>query len=91
MKPFLSSSQASLRSGCVLWEKAAAAAAAGTRHFSSDNAEKVSRYPVPYKKDLPYDIVELMEEVESKVTETSCDAFTLLSYSVQHNKIVTIL
>ncbi|XP_072920113.1 uncharacterized protein [Hemitrygon akajei] len=27
----------------------------------------ISRYPVPYKKDLPYDIVELMEEVETKV------------------------
>ncbi|XP_069486472.1 uncharacterized protein [Ambystoma mexicanum] len=26
----------------------------------------IGRYPVPYKKDLPYDIVELMEEVESK-------------------------
>ncbi|XP_072010992.1 uncharacterized protein [Engystomops pustulosus] len=26
----------------------------------------ISRYPVPYKKDLPYDIVELMEEVEKK-------------------------
>uniref|UniRef100_G3Q0L7 Si:ch211-175m2.5 n=1 Tax=Gasterosteus aculeatus TaxID=69293 RepID=G3Q0L7_GASAC len=28
--------------------------------------ENVSRYPVPNKKDLPCDIVELMEEVESK-------------------------
>ncbi|AWP12082.1 Hypothetical protein SMAX5B_002458 [Scophthalmus maximus] len=39
------------------------AAAAGTRHLSSDPPpEKVSRYPVPYRTDLPVDIVELMEE-----------------------------
>ncbi|XP_042274424.1 uncharacterized protein si:ch211-175m2.5 [Thunnus maccoyii] len=61
---------ASLRSSCVFRGKPAAAAAvvaAGTRHFSSDPPpEKISRYPIPYKKDLPYDIVELMEEVESK-------------------------
>lgn len=37
------------------------------RHCSSsNNNENVSRYPVPYKKDLPYDIVELMDEVETK-------------------------
>ncbi|KAM6980835.1 uncharacterized protein FYW47_000601 [Aplochiton taeniatus] len=37
------------------------------RLFSSDGPpEKISRYPVPKIKDLPYDIVELMEEVESK-------------------------
>lgn len=57
---------ASLRAGCVFRGKAAAAMA-GTRNFSSDPPpEKISRYPVPYKKELPYDIVELMEEVESK-------------------------
>ncbi|XP_041930132.1 uncharacterized protein si:ch211-175m2.5 [Alosa sapidissima] len=33
---------------------------------SSSNNKNVSRYPVPYKKNLPYDIVELMEEVETK-------------------------
>lgn len=56
----------SLRTGCVFRRKAAAAAA-GTRHCSSDSpSEKISRFPVPYRKDLPYDIVELMEEVESK-------------------------
>lgn len=65
----LSSGQAPLRSGCVLRGKAAAVSA-GTRHFSSDPPpEKISRYPIPYKKDLPYDIVELMEEVESKVKQ----------------------
>ncbi|XP_018410594.1 PREDICTED: uncharacterized protein LOC108785907 [Nanorana parkeri] len=32
----------------------------------SDSSRPISRYPVPYKKDLPYDIVELMEEVEKK-------------------------
>ncbi|XP_017329981.1 uncharacterized protein si:ch211-175m2.5 [Ictalurus punctatus] len=36
------------------------------RHCSSSEEEKISRYPVPYKKNLPYDIVELMEEVEMK-------------------------
>ncbi|XP_060741497.1 uncharacterized protein si:ch211-175m2.5 isoform X2 [Tachysurus vachellii] len=36
------------------------------RSSSSSDEEKVSRYPVPYKKNLPYDIVELMEEVEIK-------------------------
>lgn len=42
----------------------------GTRSSSSGSPpEKISRYPIPYKKDLPYDIVELMEEVESKVYE----------------------
>lgn len=44
---------------------------AGSRPYSSDKPpEKISRYPVPYKKDLPYDIVELMEEVESKVKDS---------------------
>ncbi|OCU00745.1 uncharacterized protein XB22169562.L [Xenopus laevis] len=33
---------------------------------SEDSSRPISRYPVPYKKDLPYDIVELMEEVEQK-------------------------
>lgn len=28
--------------------------------------EKVSRYPIPNKKDLPFDVLELMEEVEEK-------------------------
>lgn len=57
----MSSVQASLSRG-------KAAAAAGIRYFSSDPPqENISRYPVPYKKDLPFDIVALMEEVESKV------------------------
>ncbi|KAG8454977.1 hypothetical protein GDO86_001265 [Hymenochirus boettgeri] len=33
---------------------------------SDDSSRPISRYPIPYKKDLPYDIVELMEEVELK-------------------------
>ncbi|XP_051893726.1 uncharacterized protein si:ch211-175m2.5 isoform X2 [Pristis pectinata] len=33
---------------------------------SENPVRPISRYPVPYKKDLPYDIVELMEEVETK-------------------------
>ncbi|XP_060782840.1 uncharacterized protein si:ch211-175m2.5 [Neoarius graeffei] len=36
------------------------------RHSSNSEEEKISRYPVPYKKTLPYDMVELMEEVEMK-------------------------
>lgn len=40
----------------------------GSRLCSSDSPpEKISRYPVPSKTDLPCDVVELMEEVESKV------------------------
>ncbi|XP_023353101.1 uncharacterized protein LOC100930244 [Sarcophilus harrisii] len=33
---------------------------------SEEATKAISRYPVPYKKDLPFDIVELMEEVEKK-------------------------
>ncbi|KAL1261492.1 hypothetical protein QQF64_006757 [Cirrhinus molitorella] len=33
---------------------------------SSSSSEPISRYPVPKKKNLPFDIVELMEEVEQK-------------------------
>ncbi|XP_054842867.1 uncharacterized protein LOC129334650 [Eublepharis macularius] len=33
---------------------------------SGDPPRPVGRYPIPNKKDLPYDIVELMEEVEVK-------------------------
>lgn len=40
----------------------------GSRLCSSDSpSENISRYPVPSKKDLPIDIAERMEEVESKV------------------------
>lgn len=40
----------------------------GSRLCSSDSpSENISRYPVPSKKDLPSDIAERMEEVESKV------------------------
>lgn len=35
-------------------------------HYSSSSTEGISRYPVPNKKNLPFDIVELMEEVEEK-------------------------
>lgn len=63
--------QASLRSGRLLLRGnvAAGSVSAWNRLSSSDQhpAEKVSRYPIPNKKDLPYDIVEIMEEVESKV------------------------
>ncbi|KAE8632264.1 hypothetical protein XENTR_v10001496 [Xenopus tropicalis] len=31
-----------------------------------EDSRPISRFPIPYKKDLPYDIVELMEEVENK-------------------------
>lgn len=56
---------ASLRSGHLFRGKAAVLTV--TRQSSREPPpEKISRYPIPYKKDLPYDIVELMEEVESK-------------------------
>ncbi|XP_007565950.1 uncharacterized protein LOC106946422 [Poecilia latipinna] len=58
---------ACLRTGSLLREKAAAVTVPGSRWSSSNSPpENISRYPIPYKKDLPYDIVELMEEVESK-------------------------
>lgn len=61
---------------------------AGTRLYSSDAPpEKISRYPVPYGKDLPYDIVELMEEVETKV-KTSVDVYTF-NAAVQKKLIMT--
>lgn len=60
----MSSVQASLRLTAGLSGKLVM----GTRLCSSDGpAGNISRYPVPSKKDLPSDIVELMEEVESKV------------------------
>lgn len=63
-RPHVLTPFAALRSVCALRRKPAAA---GTRPFSNDPPqEQISRYPVPYKKDLPYDIVELMDEVESK-------------------------
>lgn len=43
------------------------AAAAATHTRRSSSSEPISRYPVPNKKNLPFDIVELMEEVEQKV------------------------
>lgn len=53
-----------------LRQRAAVTATAATRRsFSSDDVrppKPISRYPVPYKKELPFDIVELMEEVETK-------------------------
>ncbi|XP_019584710.1 uncharacterized protein LOC109446079 [Rhinolophus sinicus] len=39
------------------------------RLYETQQEEKfkpISRYPIPYKKDLPFDIVELMEEIENK-------------------------
>lgn len=60
---------ACLWTGSFLRVKGAAVTAVGSRRSCSGSntpAEKISRYPIPYKKDLPYDIVELMEEVESK-------------------------
>ncbi|XP_078392329.1 uncharacterized protein LOC144675389 [Cetorhinus maximus] len=41
--------------------------------------QPIGRYPVPYKKDLPYDIVELMEEVETK-SGFLPNIFKVLSY-----------
>ncbi|XP_029297102.1 uncharacterized protein LOC115014420 [Cottoperca gobio] len=64
LRPPVFTQLASLRSCCVSRGKAAS----GIRHFSSSDPppENISRYPIPSKKDLPIDIVEVMEEVESK-------------------------
>ncbi|XP_019901218.1 uncharacterized protein si:ch211-175m2.5 isoform X2 [Esox lucius] len=45
---------------------AAGAAITWGRFLCDSPPENISRYPVPNKKDLPFDMVELMEEVESK-------------------------
>ncbi|XP_047379949.1 uncharacterized protein LOC124964073 [Sciurus carolinensis] len=52
------------------------------RLFEAHQEEKskpISRYPIPYKKDLPFDIVELMEEIEKK-TGFLPNVFKVLSY-----------
>lgn len=50
----------------------------GSRLCSSDTpAGNISRYPVPSKKDLPSDIVELMEEVEAKVQSSGNNVFRI--------------
>ncbi|XP_033890317.2 uncharacterized protein si:ch211-175m2.5 [Acipenser ruthenus] len=36
------------------------------KNYCTKPTKPIGRYPVPYKKDLPYDIVELMEEMETK-------------------------
>lgn len=41
-----------------------------SRLYETQQEEKskpISRYSIPYQKDLPFDIVELMEETEVKV------------------------
>ncbi|XP_030323209.1 uncharacterized protein LOC103533784 [Calypte anna] len=45
-----------------LWKRAQVACST-----KESTGKPVGRYPVPNKKDLPYDIVELMEEVEMKI------------------------
>ncbi|KAJ1205536.1 hypothetical protein NDU88_000966 [Pleurodeles waltl] len=53
----------------TLWRAAVPSVANGCRIYctKSEGASKpIGRYPIPYKKDLPYDIVELMEEVKAK-------------------------
>ncbi|XP_053321762.1 uncharacterized protein LOC128494105 [Spea bombifrons] len=61
LSPTLSASYGALRPSWAL-------TGGGYRYStqSNDSSRPISRYPVPYKKDLPYDIVELMEEVERK-------------------------
>lgn len=49
-------------------------------HHRSSSSEGISRYPVPNKKDLPFDIVELMEEVEQKVWCPHYVCVSLLEY-----------
>ncbi|XP_059110257.1 uncharacterized protein LOC131903599 isoform X1 [Peromyscus eremicus] len=44
-----------------------------------ENSKPIGRYPVPYKKDLPFDIVELMEEMK-RTTGFLPNVFKVLSY-----------
>ncbi|XP_048192992.1 uncharacterized protein LOC125344496 isoform X1 [Perognathus longimembris pacificus] len=41
--------------------------------------QPIGRYPIPYKKDLPFDMVELMEEVEKTIGFLP-NTFKVLSY-----------
>lgn len=52
-----------LATGTPWWPRAAHSTEGESR------TRAVGRYPVPNKKDMPYDIMELMEEVEIKVKE----------------------
>ncbi|XP_029458691.1 uncharacterized protein LOC115092180 isoform X2 [Rhinatrema bivittatum] len=51
-----------------IWQEAQIAVGGGQMYCtqSAESSRPIGRYPIPYKKDLPYDIVELMEEVETK-------------------------
>ncbi|XP_028816443.1 uncharacterized protein LOC114768373 isoform X1 [Denticeps clupeoides] len=67
LKLLRSSKRVYLASLCHFGDKCQRGPAAVQRYCTStDNCERASRYPVPYRKDLPYDIVELMAEVETK-------------------------
>ena len=44
-----------------------------------EKSKPISRYPIPYKKDLPFDILELMEEIEKK-TGFLPNVFKVLSH-----------
>ena len=44
-----------------------------------EKSKPISRYPIPYKKDLPFDILELMEEIEKK-TGFLPNVFQVLSH-----------
>ncbi|XP_058528695.1 uncharacterized protein LOC101516246 [Ochotona princeps] len=64
-----------------LW-KTLPAVTLNLRPYQTQQDEKskpISRYPIPYKKDLPFDILELMEEIEMK-TGFLPNIFKVLSY-----------
>ncbi|KAG8512191.1 hypothetical protein J0S82_002339 [Galemys pyrenaicus] len=53
-----------------------------SRLYETQQEEKskpISRYSIPYKKDLPFDILELMEEIEVKIGFLP-NIFKVLSY-----------
>ncbi|XP_015200804.2 uncharacterized protein [Lepisosteus oculatus] len=59
--------QFSLSKHLVQWHWTSGIGSAVTRKtYCPGPPKSIGRYPIPYKKDLPYDIVELMEEVETK-------------------------
>ncbi|KAM4808255.1 uncharacterized protein WCC33_004551 [Rhinophrynus dorsalis] len=62
----LTSFSLNVPSGISRLPKAVAVVNHGYSSHSEDSSRPISRYPIPYKKDLPYDIVGLMEEVEVK-------------------------
>lgn len=59
-----------------------------------EKSKPISRYPIPYEKDLPFDIVELTEEVEKKVRSSphaGSQSMQAVSASVESLELVALV